>query len=217
MSGTTQEWLQKALTERDIYGGFANRWCYFTGQSKEPMANPQKVDEEKRNELVRELNKIRDWADKVPNKEIKKSDDALVLFKEYYDTSYYLRCQQSGLIPTLIERVQNFIWKIALLYAANDLSETISKEHMEAAIKVGNYLEASVARVFADFGDSKGKRAETRVFGYLKSIGEPIGYRDVYHNLNLSGKELDEAIQPLLKVGMIKNHYDGKKRMLEAI
>ena len=96
------------------------------------------------------------------------------------------------------------------------MSEAISQDHLEGAIAVGNYLEASVAEVFANFGESKGKQAETRVLGYLRAAGEPVAYRDVYRNLNLSGKELEAAIDPLLRLGIVKNHYEGKKRMLEA-
>jgi len=176
------------------------------------MPNPPKVDPDKRNKLVQELNQIRDWSDSIPGGEITISDEAIALFGEYY-RDYYRRCQQPGLIPTLIVRIQDFIWKIALLYAADTMSRTISRDHLEPAIAVGNYLEASVAQVFANFGESRGKRAETRVYEYVKSFGRPVPYRDVYHNLNLSGKELEEAIQPLLKVGMIRNHYQGKKRM----
>ncbi|MFC2033709.1 hypothetical protein ACFLUB_04265 [Chloroflexota bacterium] len=216
MAGTTQDWLQKALTERDIYGGFANRWCFFYGVPKDPMPNPPKVDTDNRNKLVQDLNQIRDWTDSVPNGEITISDEANTLFKDYY-MEYYHHCQQTGLIPTLIVRIQDFVWKIALLYAADTMSGTISRDHLEAAIGVGNYLEASVAEVFANFGASRGKQDETRVYEYLKSFGNPIPYRDVYRNLNLSGKDLEAAIVPLLKVGMVKNHYEGKKRMLEAI
>ena len=97
------------------------------------------------------------------------------------------------------------------------MSETISKDHFAAAIAVGNSLEASVAQVFANFGESRGKQTETRVYEYLKSAGRPIPYREVYHNLNLSGKEVEATIEPLLKVGIIKNHYEGKKRVLETI
>jgi len=136
MAGTTQDWLQKALTERDVYGGFANRWLYFYGLPKEPMPSPPKVDPDKRNKLVQELNQIRDWADSVPGGEIKISDEANALFEQYY-REYYRRCQQPGLIPTLIVRVQDFIWKIALLYTADTMSETVSKDHLEAAIAVG--------------------------------------------------------------------------------
>ena len=216
IAGTTQDWLRKALTERDIYGGFANRWLYFYGLPKEPMPNPPKVAQDKRNKLVQEINQIRDWTDSVPHGEIAISEEASTLFDDYY-RDFYRRCDQPGLIPTLIVRIQDFIWKIALLYAADTMSEAISRDHLEAAIAVGDYLEASVAEVFASFGESRGKQAETRVYEYLKVAGKPVSYRDAYRNLNLSGKDLEAAIGPLLKVGMIKNRYEGKKRMLEAI
>jgi len=103
------------------------------------------------------------------------------------------------------------------LWSADTMSQSISKDHLEAAIAVGNYLEASVTRVFASFGESKGKQAETRVIDYLKGMGRPIPYRDVYHNLNLSGTELQTVIEPLIKLGLIRNSYEGKKRMLEAV
>jgi hypothetical protein len=216
MAGTTQDWLQKALTERDIYGGFANRWLYFYGLPKEPMPNPPKIDRDKHNKLVKDLNQLRDWTDSVSNRELSISDGANAMFEDYY-REYYRRCQQPGLIPTLIVRIQDFIWKIALLYAVDSMSESISRDHLEAAIAVGKYLEVSVAEVFANFGESRGKQAETRVYEYLKSSGKPVPYRDVYRNLNLSGKDLEAAIEPLLKVGMIRNRYEGKKRMLEVI
>jgi hypothetical protein len=215
IAGTTQDWLQKALTERDVYGGFANRWLYFYGLPKDPMPNPPKVDPGKRNRLVQELNQIRNWSEDVPNGEITISDEANALFEDYY-LDYYRRCQQPGLIPNLIVRIQDFIWKIALLYAADTMSETLSKEHLEAAMAVGNYLEASVTEVFANFGESRGKQAEKRVLEYLRSKG-PVPYRIVHRNLNFSSAELQGLIEPLIKVGLIKNHYQGKGRMLEAV
>ena len=206
MAGTTQDWLQKALTERDIYGGFANRWLYFYGLPKEPMPNPPKVDQEKRNKLVKDLNQLRDWTDSVPNGEITISNEANALFEDYY-REYYRRCQQPGLIPTLIVRIQDFIWKIALLYAIDTMSEVISKEHLEAAIAVGKYLESSVAEVFAGFGTSNGKAQETRLLDFLKAEGGPVQERDVYRRLKVSAKELESLVMPLMKIGVIKNSY----------
>jgi hypothetical protein len=216
MAGTTKEWLQKALTERDIYGGFANRWLYFCGPPKDAMPNPPKVNSDEFNLLVRHLNEVRLWAAGVPNEEITVSAEAAKLFENYY-CEYYRRCQQPGLIPTLIVRIQDFIFKIALLYAADDRSIVIEDEHMKAAIEVGLYLESSVSEVFANFGESRGRQSETKVLDYLKSQGHAISYRDVYRNLNLSGDELDSKIKPLISLGLIRNHYEGKKRMLEAI
>ncbi len=211
MAGTTQDWLQKALTERDIYGGFANRWCYFFGLPKDPMPNPAKVDSDKRDELVLKLNQIRNWAGDVPNGEITISEEAETLFADYY-CEYYRHCQQPGLIPTLIVRVQDFIWKIALLYAACTMSKTISQDHMEAAIAVGRYLEASVAEVFANFGSSTTKVQETKLLDFLKAERKPVPEREVYRRLNMSAKELGNMITPLLNMGLVKSSYKKTDR-----
>ncbi len=205
-AGTTQAWLQKALTERDIYGGFANRWCYFYGLPKDPMPNPPKVDAAKRSALVQGLNQIRDWAGDVPNGETSISHEASLLFTDYYK-QYYRRCQQDGLIPTLIVRIQDFIWKIALLYAADTMSETISGDHLEAAIPVGNYLEQSVTEVFASFGTSNGKAQESKLLDFLRSEGGPVPEREVYRRLSMSAKELESVVTPLMRIGLVKNSY----------
>lgn len=205
MAGTTQEWLQKALTERDIYGGFANRWCYFCGTPKEPMPDPPKVDKQKLDNVIQQLNTTREWARNVPYGEVTVSDEAKERFETYY-RDYYCRCQQPGLIPTLIVRIQDFIWKFALLYAVDEQQAEISAEHLEAAIAVGDYLEACVSEVFSNFGASSGKAEETRLVDLLRSSGK-ITERDLYRRLGLSAKQLENTIQPLIKLGLVTNSY----------
>ena len=217
MAGTTQDWLQKALTEKDIYGGFANRWLYFYGLPKNPMPNPPKIDQDELNHLVSRLNHIRDWAANVPQGEIHISDEASKLFETFYNTEFYPCCQQPGLIPALIVRIQDFIWKIGLLYAVEAECETISGDHLEAAIAVGKYLEESVVQVFASFGESKGKKDEMRVLEHLRGKGGPVKYRDVHRNLNFSSAELEAVVKPLIQLGLIKNQYIGRERYLEAV
>lgn len=202
MAGTTQDWLRTALTERDIYGGFANRWLYFYGSPKEPMPNPPKVDPVACNLLVRELNETRAWADKVPKGEIAISNDAKALFEDYY-CEYYRRCQQPGLIPTLIVRVQDFIFKIALLYAADDMAEAISVDHLEAAIAVGKYLETSVIQVFANFGASNGRAQENKLLDFLKTEGRSVTQRELYRRLSMSAKDLEATVQKLVQFGLV--------------
>ncbi|MFC1873882.1 hypothetical protein ACFLYX_01120 [Chloroflexota bacterium] len=206
VAGTTQAWLQKALTERDIYGGFANRWLYFFGIPKAPKPNPPKVQSDNRDELIKAINDIRLWSEDVPNGEVTVSEEANLSFEEYY-RDYYNRCQNEGIIPTLIVRIQDFIWKIALLYAADSQSEVITAEHIEAAIEVGNYLEASVTEVFSSFEESHSKAKENKILDFLRSEGQPVPEREVYRRLGMSAKELQNMIQPLIRLGLIKNSY----------
>lgn len=220
MAGTTQAWLQKALTERDIYGGFANRWLYFYGLPKEPKPNPPKVDPNMRDELIKAINQMRCWSEDSSG-EILISNEAEVLFEQYY-ASYYPRCQQEGIIPTLIVRIQDFIWKLALLYAAIDLSEVVTEKHLLAAIDVGNYLEASVIEVFSSFEESSSKVKENRILDFLRSEGQPIPEREVYRRLSMSAKDLQAIIKPLVNVGLVKNSYEKSEtgrqiRYYEAI
>ena len=207
IAGTTQAWLQKALTERDIYGGFANRWLYFYGLPKEPKPNPPKVDSENRNKLLNTINQIRLWTQEVPEGEISISNEAKDLFETFYLT-YYQKCQQEGIIPTLIVRIQDFLWKLALLYAADNMSRTITGEHLQAAISVAEYLEMSVIEVFSSFEDSDGKSKENKLLFFLRSEGSPIPEREVYRRLGLSAKDLKAMIDPLIKLGLIKSAYD---------
>ena len=220
IAGTTQAWLQKALTERDIYGGFANRWMYFFGLPKGPKPNPPKVDPKKRDALIEAINTVRLWSEEVPNGEVTISDEAEEIFATYYE-QYYRRCQQEGLLPTLIVRVQDFVWKLSLLYAAIDLSDVIKGDHIKPAIAVGNYLESSVAEVFRTFAVTKGKKLEMRALDYLRSAGQPVDYRLAYRDLHLSAKELDAIIEPLIKLGLINNNIRKNKagkevRMLQV-
>ena len=60
-----------------------------------------------------------------------------------------------------------------------------------------------------------------KVLEYLKSKGQPIPHRDLYRSLNMSAKELDMVVEPLVKLGIIRISYKqsgtGKSlRILEA-
>lgn len=87
------------------------------------------------------------------------------------------------------------------------MSETISREHLEAAIALGNYLEASVAEVFASFGTSNGKAQETKLLDFLKAEGRAVPEREVYRRLSISAKELQSLVAPLVKIGVVRNSY----------
>jgi len=206
MAGTTLAWLRKALTESDILGGFANRWLYFCGTPKAPKPNPPQVDKEMRDALIADINLVRAWADRLLKEsdgEIRISAEAQALFEVYYP-DYYQRCQNEGLIPTLIQRVQDYIFKLALLYAAIERSPEVTADHMTAGIAVGGYFENSIREVFKDFGASQSRESEGKVLDYLKKAGKPVGERELYRNLRLSAKELGSVLESLAKPGLVK-------------
>jgi len=209
-SGTTLAWLQKALTERDIYGGFANRFIFVYGNPKPPLPFPPKVDADAYTALLAKINDIRLWADRLERSEASGElvvpDTTKAMFADYY-AEYHKRCAAETLPATLIPRVQTFVWKFGLLYAAMAGSEQILPEHLEPAILAGDYFEQSVLQIFRTFGASRGKQVEEKLLAFLRSKGRgvPILQRDVYRALNLSATELEQAAKPLERLGLIKN------------
>jgi hypothetical protein len=209
-SGTTLAWLQKALTEKDIYGGFANRFIFVYGIPKPPLPFPPKVDAAAYTTLLAKINDIRLWAEGLQQSEaggeLVVPDTTTAMFADYY-REYHKRCAAETLPATLIPRVQTFVWKFALLYAAMAASERILPEHLEPAILAGNYFEQSVLQVFRTFGASRGKEVEDKLLSFLRSKerGVPMLQRDVYRALNLSAAELEQAAKPLVRLGLLKN------------
>jgi hypothetical protein len=209
-SGTTLAWLQKALTEKDIYGGFANRFIFVYGNPKKPLPFPPKVDADAYNALLAKINDMRLWAERLQQSkdggELTVSDTTQAMFADYY-AEYHKRCAAETLPATLIPRVQTFVWKFGLLYAAMAASKQILPEHLEPAILAGNYFEQSVLQIFRTFGASRGKEVEDKILAFLQSKGKgvPIPQRDVYRALNLSAAELEQAARPLERLGLIKN------------
>lgn len=209
ISGTTHSWLQQALTEKEIYGGFANRFMYICGEPKDPMPFPPKVDAVKRDALVNQINDIRLWAEELRadnGGELTASDEAKGRFAAYY-AEYHKRCASESLSAALIPRVQSFVWKLALLYAAMDFSQEIKINHLEPAILAGNFLEQSAVLLFHAFGASRSKQVEEKLLAFLQSKGKgvPIPQREVYRALSLSAAELEQAAKPLQRLGLIRN------------
>lgn len=138
------------------------------------------------------------------------SEEADSLFTGY-DKGYYWRCRPEGLIPTLILRIQDYIWKLVLLYPAMNRSETIKVEHLTSAIAIGNYLEASVTEVFRSFSETKGKQWETKVLEYLGRKAGPVDYTTAYRELGMSATQSDQCAESLGKFGSIQNTYSEGK------
>ena len=115
------------------------------------------------------------------------------------------RCAVDTLPATLIPRVQTFVWKLSTLYAAMDASENILPKHLELAILAGNYFEQSVLQIFRIFGASHGKEIEDKILTFMHSKGKgiPVSQREVYKSLHISAAELEQAVRPLERIGLI--------------
>ncbi|MDD5095230.1 MAG: DUF3987 domain-containing protein [Dehalococcoidia bacterium] len=204
ISGTAA-WLKKALIERDVGGGFANRFLFVCGQPKPPIGFPPKPDTKRFSELITRLNTIRSCADELHRQghgELTVPPATKRIFESYYER-YYVRCSNETLGANLIARIQTYLWKFCLLFAACDLSAEIRPEHIDRAIIIADFLERSMLYVFHGFGGDPIQADEAELLRYLRGKGQ-VSNRDVYSGLHWSAAKLGAVAKPLVAANLVK-------------
>jgi len=208
---STLEWLYKYISLENIYSGFANRWNFLYGEPKGPMPNPPQVSDNDERELLKDINQVRKWALSLPHEGvIGKSKEAEEMWDQFYIDYFNQQMTTTGMLPELMMRIPNFIWKIAMLYACQDCCATIRGKDLHRAIRVGKFLEQSIRAIFHGYANSEGRKKEEHLIDYLKKKGA-LPYRDIYRALNMSSKELMDIAKPLAQAGVICFRKIGTK------
>jgi hypothetical protein len=206
VANTTVSWLEQSLAENDILGGFAGRFLYVIGEPKEPLPFPPKPDRVKFDSLVQSLNQCRSLADELAKGggELLPSEEAKATFAEYY-RQLHGRCEGDSLQTTLLRRLPDYCWKLALLYAVMDKSRVIDVDHITPAIEAVRFFEGCVHEVFSTFGQSRTARKEEQLLGILREAQEPVSKRDLYKALHISASQLDMLSRGLMAAGMVRS------------
>ncbi|MDD5095024.1 MAG: hypothetical protein PHV74_11700 [Dehalococcoidia bacterium] len=144
--------------------------------------------------MITRLNTIRSCADELHRQghgELTVPPATKRIFESYYER-YYVRCSNETLGANLIARIQTYLWKFCLLFAACDLSAEIRPEHIDRAIIIADFLERSMLYVFHGFGGDPKQADEAELLRYLRGKGQ-VSNRDVYSGLHLHRRRADLA------------------------
>ena len=202
LAGTTPQWLRSSLGESDAYGGFANRFIYAFGEPKEPMPFPPRVDPGRWERLKGQINEARLWAG-ANETELDVDSRAIDLFSDWY-SQYHPRASADGLLPVLAVRFQSFAWKLGLLYAAQEQAPILADWHLAPALAVVDWLWQSNQAAFADF-TQHGRELEDAILQRLRDSETGfIAKRELYRPLRISASELEKAIEPLTRLGVVQ-------------
>ena len=79
-----------------------------------------------------------------------------------------LSAERPGLVGAIIARAEAQVIRLSLIFALLDMKDTIAPEHLEGAMAIWAYCEASALRIFGD------------------SLGDPVA-DDILRALRLSG------------------------------
>ena len=157
---TGQE-LRRSLTETDTANGFANRFLYCSARRSKYLPNPVRMTDAEAGELGRRLTAALIFARR--SSDIRRDRQAEDLWAEIYRD---LEQDPGGLAGAITARSAAMTIRLSLIYALLDSSSAIRREHLEAALAVWEFSEASVRYIF---GDLTGDAVADRIIALLKA------------------------------------------------
>jgi hypothetical protein len=159
----TADELRRELTETAQINGFANRHLFVCVRRSKLLPDGGALHNDVLTSLASDLRDALDAARKTG--EVRRDDGARTLWHAVYAD---LTRDQPGMVGAMTARGEAIVLRLSLIYALLDRSPVIARPHLEAAIAIWNYAEASVRYIF---GDATGDPIADRVLAALRRNG----------------------------------------------
>ena len=141
----TQDELRRYLTETEQANGFGNRFLWFSVRRSKCLPEGGQLSEDVIGNLVGRLKKAVDYAQSV--KEMRRSEKARCLWIDVYGE---ISEGKPGMLGALTSRGEAQVTRLSMIYALMDRSNVIRRAHLEAALAVWTYVEASARFIFGE-------------------------------------------------------------------
>ncbi len=159
----TKAELARQITETDLANGLANRFAWFRIHRSQLLPNPIGMDARTVNELGGRIAQALAFAREIGP--VARDSAATELWNVAYAE---LERDRPGLAGAITARASPITLRLALIYALLDKSRFIRPEHLEAALAVWEYADASVTSIF---GELTGDAVADRIITMLRSEG----------------------------------------------
>lgn len=195
----TRDELLRLSTDTDAANGLFNRWLWVAVRRSKTLPFGGDLAPEALNGLVTRLHKVVRFAATVGR--ISFGEDAAALWRAVYPE---LSEAKPGLLGAVTAGAEAQALRLAALYAVLDLSAVICREHLEAALAVWAYCEASARWVF---GDKLGDGTADTILAALRGAGDAGMSRTEISALfgrNLAAGRLNLALTMLAEHGLTR-------------
>jgi len=195
----TRDELLRLATDTDAANGLFNRWLWVAVRRSKTLPFGGDLPPEALNGLVTRLHNVVRFAATVGR--IPFEDAAASLWQAVYPE---LSEAKPGLLGAVTARAEAQALRLAALYAVLDLSAVICREHLEAALAVWAYCEASARWVF---GDKLGDGTADTILAALRGAGDAGMSRTEISALfgrNLAAGRLNLALTMLAEHGLTR-------------
>jgi hypothetical protein len=141
----TEEELRRELDDTSLANGFANRFLWLAARRSKRLPEPEPLDGPTVDRLAAKIAEAVRFAH--GRGAVPRDDEARGVWAEVYGD---LTADLPGMLGAVLSRCEAHAVRLALLYALLDQSPVVRREHLEAALAVIDYAEASARHIFGD-------------------------------------------------------------------
>jgi hypothetical protein len=184
---TTRDEVLRRLSETDTLSGFTNRFLWLMVRRSKALPFGGGWSRVNVAPLTRRLSEALEFAGSIGEITWGSGDD---LWAEVYED---LSEGKPGLVGAATSRAEAQALRLAATYAVMDLSVTIERSHLEAALALWRYAEASAHYIFRD---ATGDAVADRIATALKEEPEGLTRTDLFHlfGRHRSRDRIDQAL-----------------------
>jgi hypothetical protein len=139
----TRDELLRLLNTTEAANGFCNRFLWLCVRRSKSLPEGGHLDEAELAPLIQRLNKAVSFARGVGR--VVRDEAASEAWRLVYPT---LSDGKPGLLGAVISRSEAQVMRLAMLYAIEDMSYVVRREHLRAALALWEYCEQSAQFIF---------------------------------------------------------------------
>lgn len=194
---TTSE-LTRHLTETEMANGLANRFQWFLVKRSKSLPFGGEWNTADLAPITKKLAGILKFANQPLR--MQWGDDAKKPWRDAYEV---LTDERAGMFGAITARAEAQTLRLAMIYALADYSHEIRRTHIESALAVWEYAEASALYIF---GRTTGDPDADKVLSALEGVEDGMTRNEVreYFGRNKGAAELDRIREVLKTEGRIK-------------
>ena len=141
----TREELRRYLGRTEAANGFANRFLWLCVRRSKLLPRGGRLQAADLHPVLDRLRRAADWA--RGQQQLDCSDAAWAFWDDVYEN---LSEGRPGLLGAVISRAEAHVLRLSLIYALLDCTPVIERCHLEAALSLWRYAEASARYIFGD-------------------------------------------------------------------
>jgi hypothetical protein len=186
--------LRACLTRTDMASGFANRFLFALVKRSKFLADGGNLNFEQIVRMRTEFKSIVDAVKGDPFDETARltmTEEAKAEWRQVYPA---LTAERPGLLGAIMQRGEPQTIRLALIYALLDRANQIDLPHLQAALALWRYCEASTVFIF---GATLGDEVADTILRALKNAGRDGMTRSMIYDL-YGGRQSKERISAAL-------------------